>query len=528
MLAALPPVQAAAADDTPPATRSSYSDSAVDQAVARFIQTRGDKPFWIVDGAPGKNARRLVQLLQHADQDGLDPQWYNAADLAHRIDHVSDLDWERKLETDLSRALIDYVRDVRWGVVKNRMDYTDDNIDWHVPSPATILASAAAAPDFVEWMHQIRGVNPLYRRLRLALAQIRAAPDDAYTTIPSGDLVHPGESDSRIPVLRKRLGVTVADNSGANTPDPQQAQANNSGPGNTLDPQTVQALKNFQRAHGLSADGVLGPGTLAMLNQSRDAQIDLVRANMERARWLPHGALGAKFVLVNIPQYEVHMYQRGKEPQLIKAVVGEAGKQTPLMVDRIEYAEVNPYWNLPPDITAKEIVPEVQSHGVGYLRSKDMEVVRDFNPDTKPISPGSVSWTKAAALTPKFLVRQRPGKQNALGQIKFMFPNPNAIYLHDTPADSLFSRSARDDSHGCVRLGRPLDFAAWLFDGQGIDKTKFQKLIATGKHQNVGLNGAVPVYLGYFTAWPDDKGNVAFQKDVYERDSGLIAAIKKS
>ena len=515
------PVQARSEDEkTPPPTSSQYASDTVEQAITRFTQQRGDNSFWLTNGAPGKNARRLVWLLQHADQDGLDPQWYGASDLAHRIDHVSDLDWQRKLEHDLSRALIDYVHDVRWGVVRNRMKYTQEDMDWHVPSPATILASAAAAPDFSQWMHQIRGVNPLYRRLRLALSTVRAKPDSAFTSIPDGDLVHPGESDPRIPALRQRLGVSA--------PAPANSDAKGGDTtANTYDPQTVKALKAFQHAHGLMADGILGPGTLDLLNQSRDEQIDLIRANMERARWLPHGALGAKFVLVNIPQYRVHMYQRGKDPQSIKVVVGETDSQTPLMVDKIEYAEVNPYWNLPTNITADEVVPSVQAHGIGYLKRKDMEVVRHFGDDAKPISPGSVRWTKAAALEPQFLVRQRPGKQNALGRIKFMFPNPLAIYLHDTPADSLFSRSARDDSHGYVRLARPLDFAAWLFDSKGIDKAQFEKMIATNKHQNVGLDQPVPVYLGYFTAWPDAKGNVTYVKDVYQRDDGLIAALKK-
>lgn len=485
-------------------------------------------PFWIVDGAPGKNAKRLVWLLQHADQDGLDPATYHADALAHRLTHVSDLDWERKLERDLSRALIAYVRDVRWGVVRNRMAYTDDHLTWQVPSPGRILASAAAAPDFIAWMHQIRGVNPLYRRLRLALAQVRSRSEDSYTTIPSGDVVHPGEHDPRIPALRKRLGVAAPDETSSgdkSTGGKAKGDAN----GETLfDPATADALKSFQRSHGLSADGILGPSSLAMLNQSRAEQIDLIRANMERARWLPHGALGAKFVLVNISQYRVHMYERGKEPADMRVIVGETDSQTPQMVDRFEFAEVNPYWNLPTNITADEIVPQVQAQGIGYLRRKDMEVVRNFSPDAKPIPPGSVRWTRAAALAPKFLVRQRPGKQNALGRIKFMFPNPKAIYLHDTPADSLFSRSARDDSHGCVRLARPLDFAAWLFDRQGISKAKFQQMVDTGKHQNVPLKTDVPVYLGYFTAWPDEKGNVAWQKDVYGLDKPLIAALGKS
>ncbi|WP_431469491.1 L,D-transpeptidase family protein [Sphingosinithalassobacter sp. LHW66-3] len=498
------PAATMASEAAPPAHEATQ-----ERGVDAFYAERGGQPFWFGPRGAGPHAGVLLERLSNAASEGLDPADYDPQQLAEAIRdaEAQRTDW-RAVERRLSQTMVRYLSDLRYGRVENKIDFTEPGMAPEPPAPADVLASAASASSFEQWFAQQHRLNPVYDGLRDALAQVRNGNGaDAQPLIGEGDLLRQGDRSPRVERLRERLGLPVPQ-SGANR----------------YDSQVAAAVESFQREHGLSADGVLGPNTRAMLNQPPGEQERTLIANMERARWLPD-ALGDRYVMVNIPGYTVRMYEGDRAVQEMAVVVGTEYDRTPLMADRMEYLEINPYWNIPNSITSEEIAPAVRANGVGYLQSRNMEVVRSFTPSADVLNPGAMNWASAAAGDPNLLVRQRPGPDNALGRIKFMFPNPHAIYLHDTPADQLFENSSRSESHGCVRVERPIDLAMWALTQDGWDRARLRQAIDSGDNQQVQLQREIPVYLTYFTAWPQPDGSISYRPDIYDRDSALISEL---
>jgi murein L,D-transpeptidase YcbB/YkuD len=234
--------------------------------------------------------------------------------------------------------------------------------------------------------------------------------------------------------------------------------------------------------------------------QRRIRQIQL---NLERWRWLP-SSLGDRYVYVNVPEFRMELVEGGRKAIDMAVVVGKQQSQTPVFSDRMEYVELNPEWNVPPSIAREEILPKLASDP-GYLARNDMEFV------------GSDGNTR---------IRQRPGPDNPLGQIKFMFPNEFDVYLHDTPADHLFSRAERGFSHGCIRLERPVQLAEYLFkDDPNWSGARIREAIVSGEQKSIKLPQKIPVHILYFTAWVEDDGTIHFRQDLYGHDTRLDAAL---
>jgi murein L,D-transpeptidase YcbB/YkuD len=265
------------------------------------------------------------------------------------------------------------------------------------------------------------------------------------------------------------------------------------------------SLAHFQQRHGLEPTGKVDEETLAELNVPAGERIRQIELNMERWRWLP-SSLGDRYIYVNVPEFRMELVDKGRKAIDMAVVVGKQQSQTPVFSDRMTYIELNPEWNVPENIADDEIFPKLASDP-GYLASHNMEIV-----DTggKP------------------RIRQRPGPDNPLGQIKFMFPNEYDVYLHDTPADHLFSRAERDFSHGCIRLERPVQLAEYLLredpDWRG---PRLREEIVSGEHKTVKLPRPIPVHILYFTAWVEDNGTLQFRKDIYGHDAKLAAALRK-
>lgn len=263
------------------------------------------------------------------------------------------------------------------------------------------------------------------------------------------------------------------------------------------------ALARFQQRHGLEPDGKLGEDTVAELNVPVQERIRQIEINLERWRWLP-SSLGDSYVWVNVPEFRMELIDKGRKAIDMAVVVGKEQSQTPVFSDQMEYLELNPAWNIPPSIAEGEIVPKLASDP-GYLARHDME------------------WVGEGA---NQRIRQRPGPDNPLGQVKFMFPNEHDVYLHDSPADHLFSREERDFSHGCIRLERPVQLAEYLLrDKPDWSGTKVREAIVSGEHRTVKLPEKLPVHILYFTAWVEDNGVVNFRRDVYGHDARLAAAL---
>jgi len=304
----------------------------------------------------------------------------------------------------------------------------------------------------------------------------------------------------------------------------KEQKPENSGKSIYYGDETIAAIKKFQRRHGLSADGIIGKSTVAELNtgiKKRVAQIELA---MERLRWLPELSSDPS-IIVNIPAF--HLWALNDVNNLdsnitqMRVVVGKAMKnQTPVLMASMSFIDFSPYWNVPYNIVKDEIIPKL-SNGPGYLVKENMELVGKNG--VVGFSESALGQLKQGSLR----VRQKPGKKNALGRVKFLFPNKDDVYLHDTPANSLFSRSRRDFSHGCVRVDDPEALAEFALRNQpGWDKAKIQLAMKSPKMQRVILKKPIPVLFFYTTAFFDHEGQLIFYADIYDHDTVLQEALK--
>jgi murein L,D-transpeptidase YcbB/YkuD len=295
-----------------------------------------------------------------------------------------------------------------------------------------------------------------------------------------------------------------------------------SGDPTLVDSALEAAIIRFQTRHGLNTDGAVGPNTLAALNTPAEKRAEQVAVNLERLRWFNRD-LGHRHVIINTAAFMMSYFEDGARRFSTRTVVGRAGRfETPEFNDELEYIVVNPVWNVPRSIATNEILPELREDPA-YLEKNNMELVGAEMPATEidwsTISRGSFPWR----------VRQRPGPGNALGDVKFLFPNKYAIYMHDTPAKRLFAKDERDFSHGCVRLEKPFEFAHLLLGYQTADPVgTFDRLRARPGEQWVTLEQTIPVYVTYRTAWVADDGSSQFRGDIYRRDAEVAAALREA
>ena len=287
-----------------------------------------------------------------------------------------------------------------------------------------------------------------------------------------------------------------------------------------FDPELAAAVRAFQEAQGMTVDGVVGPRTREMLNAPVSVTAADIVVNMERWRWLPRD-LGAHHVFVNIPEFKLRVMEKDKVTFETRVIVGQPKNRTPIFSDEIQYVDVNPYWNVPYSIATKEMLPHIQRNP-GYIYDQGLQVLYTGGGKDQLIDPMSVDWTRVNPRNMPFRFRQPPGGTNALGRVKFMFPNKHAVYLHDTSSRSLFSRSQRALSHGCVRVDDPVAFAdALLTQEPGLDGERIKKLIAGGANGAQVMKTRVPVHLTYFTVWAGADGTLKRWNDLYGYDEDM-------
>jgi len=452
-----------------------------------FYSGRDYAPLWVTDGKANERAKAAIAYLGHVDQDGLDPADYPVPDFAA----LSDPGALAEAELKLSMSVITYahhaaVGRVHWSRVSADISYTDKP-----PEPADVLANMVEAKDVAAALASYEPQNPGYLALKAKLAEIRAGKGDtAKPPIPNGPVPKVGTQDDRVPQLRERLGV-LGDG------------------GTTYDKAVAEAVQKFQREHELKATGTLTAATIAALNgRQPDRPTDIIIANMERWRWMPH-ALGKTYVIVNLPDYTLHVMHDGKQVWMTRIVDGKPAMPTPIMTADMKYITINPTWNVPPSIVAREYLPALQQDPT-VLDRMGLKVGK--NPD------GSVH------------IWQPPGDKNALGRIRFNFPNKFLVYQHDTPDKNLFAYDKRAFSHGCMRVQDPQRYAEVLLslvrpsDGYTVDRIK--KMIAEGGETDIQFPTFIPVNLTYQTAFVDDDGKLQFRDDVYGRDRALLAILK--
>ncbi|WP_245612159.1 L,D-transpeptidase family protein [Sphingomonas changbaiensis] len=449
---------------------------------------RGFWPLWVKDGAISPAADRLIAYLESADLDGLEPRNYDVRDVRGAVDRARDGSPEAlaRAELALSEAFARYVRDVR-RAPNAKIRYLDEELVPQKLSEADALRGASLATDIDSYMMQMGWMDPAYAGLRGALADRRARwnrlpPVD----ISDGPMLKAGAKGERVRLLRDRLGLA---------------------PGDRFDKALAAAVTDFQAAHGLKPDGVAGAGTIAALNRSPTFYDRVLALNLDRARVLP--GPDVRHITVNTAAQQLVYYDHGTEEGRMKVVVGKPSEQTPLLAGMVRYAILNPYWNVPPDLVQHKAASGVFSGAT--LQKAGFEALSDWSARPQLLDPEAIDWKAVASGAEQLRVRQLPGPSNAMGKVKFMFPNDLGIYLHDTPERALFDKNPRYFSSGCVRLEDAQRLGEWLFGKPLVAESD-------APEQNVALPRPVPVYLTYLTAQAGDNGRVMYLDDAYGRD----------
>ena len=486
------------------------------ELVAKLYEAAGYRRIWTEQAS----VAALRTWITRAWEEGLDPGDYHQAALnalgQGPLDTVSQ---EVDLELLRTDAFVTLALHLRTGKADPsrlfaQWNYEPDLSDAPTTDEVLQRIRAGAVDAFLaEQLPQ----GSIYPRLRTALARlrnIRAA--GGWEPIPKGPTLHPGDRDARVAKLRRRLEVTEELDEEHGLGDPE-----------FFDAALERAVRDFQRRHVLDADGVVGPATLAALNVPVERRIAQVRVNLERLRWVYHD-LPQEFLGVDLAGFDLHLW-KDHGPAWSSAVqVGKPFHQTPVFRDVITYVDINPTWTVPVSITRRELAPRLLEDPVGYLRRKNMELL---TPGGRPVDPETVDWSEITPRNFPFVLRQRPGPENALGRIKFMFPNKYHVYLHDTPSKQLFSRTRRAFSHGCIRVEKPLELAELLLAPNGPQWTRayIRQLIDEGRTRRVTLKRPMPILILYLTAVPDlagDPDRIQFRPDFYERDAKVLHALE--
>jgi len=480
------------------------------EALEAYYQTFGGELLWLASS----RANALISRLKNAEADGLDPNDYPSKQLAtiSATGPSADKRGLAIIELYFSSAFLEYASDLKVGrFLPSKVD-PNFFIESRTIDQQAALKDLAQTDSIDRFFDAWQPPGQRYAALRAVLAKYRAlAAKGGWNTIPLGESIKPGMSDPRIPAIRTRLSLTDAASGEVGAAEGQLY-------GNAL----VEVVKRFQARQGLEGDGVIGSTTIVAMNVPVQERIKSIILAMERLRWMPEN-LGQQYLIVNIAGFELRRVNAGKVEERMAVVVGKPYHRTPVFSDRIRFLEFNPYWNVPPDIAVNEELPVLRRNPAG-LSAQGFEVVRG----NQVSDPSSVDWSSVGPGHFPYQLRQRPGPNNALGRVKFMFPNPHNVYLHDSPARNLFERNVRAFSHGCIRLSRPLDLAEQVLrvgGVQGWSKERINDVVASTKNTVVNLREPLPVHITYLTAWADD-GVANFRQDIYGHDAKLLAALE--
>ncbi|MCB1776835.1 MAG: L,D-transpeptidase family protein [Candidatus Competibacteraceae bacterium] len=468
-------------------------------ALLPFYAERGYQPAWLdAHGKPRPAATALIEALGEAERDGLRSSDYQRTGLQKRmtaLQQQSNVDLARLTDFDLlfTDAFLSYGSHLLSGRLSPRAVDRDWEIKPRSRDLVAVLQQALAKDAIIESLRSLAPQAKGYVQLRDRLHQYRQIAQAGGWPTVSGKV--------SAKTLRARL----------------KASGDLLGPGETV----AAALRRFQRQHGLAVTGTANATTRAALNVPVSERIRQIELNLERWRWLPD-EFGARHILVNIPSYKMQVFENGKVVLESKAVVGKEERQTPTFTANMEYLVMSPKWYVPRSIAVRDKLPQLQRNPHALKRQR----IRIYNSAGQEINPASVNWRAVSARNFNYRLRQDAGPRNALGGIKFMFPNRHSVYLHDTPSRELFSRNQRTYSSGCIRISKPVELAEYLLKHDPKwNKASIKSASTSGKQRVVHLPKEVPVYLLYWTAWVDEAGLLNFRDDIYKRDKPLVRAL---
>jgi murein L,D-transpeptidase YcbB/YkuD len=489
------------------------TNEALHSALQRFYQQRAYHLAWETKHEPPLHLDALKRALKRLPGEGVDTTGFGTAQLAQRMERVDWASPESVAALDVFMSF--YFMRYADNLLDGRVDADEVDPAWYTTPRSVDLADqldAALTSGAVEKsLSELAPPYPEYRNLRKALARHRELDKNGgLSTIPSGKDLGVGDKSDRVPLVHERLAWQG---------DVLRATRSDSVYTRSL----AGAVARFQKRHALTPDSVLGDSTLAALNTPIQERIRTLEINMERWRWLPE-ELGSRYVLVNIPEFKLHAYREGDRVQEMSVVVGEHSDDhaTPIFSDKIEHIVFNPYWNVPPGIAKNEILPKARTD-TSYLSERAYQIVENYEPDAKVLPPTSDNLERVA--DGELRIRQA-GSQNALGDVKFMFPNQFAVYLHDTPAQHLFDKTERAFSHGCIRLDDPAQLAEYILaDQPDWTADRIRTVMQGDTRQRVDLSEPLPVYILYWTARAQEDGTAQFYKDIYGYDDKLRKAL---
>jgi murein L,D-transpeptidase YcbB/YkuD len=473
------------------------SDLAV---VAAFYESRKYRPLWVSHGALNEKAQELIDELAKASKYGLAPKDYETAPVPASLAYDEDYDPEdedeavslsgvdagrlARAEIELSLAALKYIRHAHGG----RFDQTRLSrfLDRKAKpiNVARHLRALATSDDVAAYLRAQHPSNRQFKALVEALARVGDGPKEIgeRIRIPRGPVLKPGVRHAQVALVRRRLGVP--------------ARGKGKKAAWLYDEELKKAVIAFQKRVGVKAQGVIGLKTRFAMNAPRQDRRQQILANMERWRWMPR-ELGKVHIRINIPEYMMRVVRNGEIIHEERVIVGKPTNKTPVFSDEMETVVVNPYWNVPQSIIWNEMNGRIPDGYEGGVRNGRM-------------------W-----------IRQLPGPRNALGKVKFLFPNKHAVYMHDTPSKALFNRQRRAFSHGCMRVRNPRRLAEVVFELQGWSKARIARLWASRENQHIALKRHIPVHVTYFTLWADKDGELRSFGDVYGHDNRIYAAITR-
>lgn len=492
--------------------------------LARFYTKRNFLPAWSRDHVPLEQSETLLKTIKGVNQQGLVPEYYHMEAIENLLQLARANKREKALNEPVMLAELDLLLtdaflmmgchfsvgcvnpvsiDADWFALRSDLD-----VD-------RILEEALEKNRVNEMLLGLLPSQDDYTKLAQELARHREIADSGgWPPVSGGPKLKKGIEDRRVIELRKRLAVT------------RDLPLEGTNASLFFDKELEQAVLNFQRRHGLKADGVVGPSTLSALNVTAEERVRQIEVNMERTRWIS-GNLGSRYIRINIADFRLDAVDNGRAVISMAVVVGKRYWHTPVLSEKMTYLVLNPYWNVPESIAAQEILPAIRK-SPDYLAEHDMKILSGSWSSNEEIDPLSIDWDTVTGKHFPYRIRQEPGPKNPLGRIKFMFPNKFNVYLHDTASKNLFSRDVRTFSHGCIRIEQPLELAEYLMHSDPHwTREKIEAEIETGIEKAVPLPVPIRVHVLYLTAWVDEQGVMQFRDDVYNRDMQLYEALRK-
>ena len=489
----------------------------------QFYAHRNFDPIWSAEGRLTELAYEFRFELRQSLYDGLQPATYHLALIDSYVATVEKREAAKEglvpkelaeLELLMTDAFFALAEDLDLGLVNPERLAAK----WSIPRKRkaleydSLLTQAYRTAELRSQLALLYPKTPSYSKGKLLLRQLeeRAKGKEInWKPIKTDRVLRPGESNAFLLQVRERLAFWG------------YLEALGRTDAKIYDSLLVRQVLAFQAEKGIKADGILGYATLQALNESPAQLMDKIKVNLERMRWIPEHFFKGEAILVNVPSFEL-VYQKGSDTLFTtKVIVGTLKHQTPVFTAPLSYLVFSPYWNIPPSIAKNETLPAIRKNA-NYLQRNNMEVV---NTSGQPLSLSQVNWN---AKPFPYLIRQKPGESNALGQVKFMFPNPNNVYLHDTPAKQLFDQDLRAFSHGCIRMAQPRDFAELLLkNSEGWTSEKVGLAMGQDKEKIVNLPYKIPVGIVYFTFWTDADGKPRFFVDIYKRDADVLELLRR-